>query len=102
MWTEDWAFNNGAGISEQGVSLLTHLGAAGVRDYSALSQPSSPNVMYGKCSRSLRVFFPQPQRSGAQAVNPTFCKANQAQIASCDMGLCAHSTVAPATFQRGR
>ena len=46
MWTEDWAFNNGAGISEQGVSLLTHLGAAGVRDYSALSQPSSPNVMY--------------------------------------------------------
>ena len=46
MWTEDWAFNNGAGISEQGVSLLTHLGAAGVRDYSSLSQPSSPNVMY--------------------------------------------------------
>ena len=25
-----------------------------------------------------------------QAVNPTFCKFNQAQIASCDMGLCEY------------
>ena len=28
-------------------------------------------------------------------MNPTFCKANQAQIASCDMGLCAHSNGCP-------